>query len=269
MTLAAFVIVVLASLYFMRILEGYFTKRALFPSIVQRYQDLKTALHGHSVERSRIAMALLSAWILGVLCLHRIRLAQISPADRTPDRHLLDSFPWMVLHHMHHHRALFNVVMEYMESKGIESCTILRRSCGKSLFLSRSVKKKPGCDIHSNICTWRIAIVYCHPTYAWNAAWIWNCMRIDCATHRIDSRWCILCDATFTEFFNSQVKNIDLSIVILLQWLHRICSILPCLISLITARGTMVARYWILSIFLMYISSYFLIVLAEVLMKQS
>ena len=84
MTLAAFVIVVLASLYFMRILEGYFTKRALFPSIVQRYQDLKTALHGHSVERSRIAMALLSAWILGVLCLHRIRLAQISPADRTP-----------------------------------------------------------------------------------------------------------------------------------------------------------------------------------------
>ncbi len=84
MTLAAFVIVVLTSLYFMRILEGYFTKRALFPSIVQRYQDLKTALHGHSAERSRIAMALLSAWILGVLCLHRIRLAQISPTDRTP-----------------------------------------------------------------------------------------------------------------------------------------------------------------------------------------
>jgi hypothetical protein len=84
MTLAAFVIAVLASLYFMRILEGYFTKRVFFPSIVQRYHDLKTALHGHSVERSRIAMALLSAWILGVLCLHRIQLAQISPTDRTP-----------------------------------------------------------------------------------------------------------------------------------------------------------------------------------------
>jgi hypothetical protein len=84
MTLAVFVIAVLVLLYFMRILEGYFTKRALFPSIVRRYQDLKTALHGHSVERSRIAMALLSAWILGVLCLHRIKLAQISPTDRTP-----------------------------------------------------------------------------------------------------------------------------------------------------------------------------------------
>jgi hypothetical protein len=84
MTLASFVIFVLALLYFMRILEGYFTKRKLFASIVQRYKDLKTALHGHSVERSRIAMALLAAWIIGVLCLHRIQLAQISPTDRTP-----------------------------------------------------------------------------------------------------------------------------------------------------------------------------------------
>jgi hypothetical protein len=84
MTLASFVIVVLALLYFMRILEGYFTKKGIFLSVVQRYQDLKTALHGHSVERSRIAMALLAAWILGVLCLHRIQLAQISPTDRTP-----------------------------------------------------------------------------------------------------------------------------------------------------------------------------------------
>jgi hypothetical protein len=84
MTLASFVIVVLALLYFMRILEGYFTKKKIFTSIVQRYRDLKTALHGHSVERSRIAMALLAAWILGVLCLHRIQLAQISPTDRTP-----------------------------------------------------------------------------------------------------------------------------------------------------------------------------------------
>jgi hypothetical protein len=84
MTLAAFVIAVLASLYFMRILEVHFAKRNLFPSIVQRYLDLKKAFHGHSVERSRIAMALLSAWVLGVLCLHRIQLAQISSTDRTP-----------------------------------------------------------------------------------------------------------------------------------------------------------------------------------------
>ncbi len=83
-TLAAFVIAVLGLLYFMRIMEVYFAKKNLFPSIVQRYQDLKTALHGHSVDRSRIAMALLSAWILGVLCLHRIQLAQINPTDRTP-----------------------------------------------------------------------------------------------------------------------------------------------------------------------------------------
>jgi hypothetical protein len=83
-TLAAFVIAVLGLLYFMRILEGYFKKQSFFPSLVQRYQDLKTALHGHSLERSRIAMALLSAWVLGVLCLHRIQLAQISPTDRTP-----------------------------------------------------------------------------------------------------------------------------------------------------------------------------------------
>jgi hypothetical protein len=84
MTLAAFVIAVLGLLYFMRIIEVYFAKRNLFPSIVRRYLDLKKALHGHSVERSRIAMALLSAWVLGVLCLHRIQLAQISPTDRTP-----------------------------------------------------------------------------------------------------------------------------------------------------------------------------------------
>jgi hypothetical protein len=83
-TLAAFVIAVLGVLYFMRILEVFFTKKNLFPLIVRRYLDLKKALHGHSVERSRIAMALLSAWVLGVLCLHRIKLAQISPTDRTP-----------------------------------------------------------------------------------------------------------------------------------------------------------------------------------------
>ena len=83
-TLAAFVVVVWLLLYFMRILEVYLKEKELFPSVVLRYQELKSALHGHSLERSRIAMALLSAWVLGVLCLHRIRLSELSVADRTP-----------------------------------------------------------------------------------------------------------------------------------------------------------------------------------------
>ncbi len=119
MTLAFFVIAVLALLYFMRILEGYFKKRKLFPSSVQRYKDLKSALHGHSVERSRIAMALLAAWILGVLCLHRIQLAQISPTDRTPTDIYWIIFPRMVLHHVYCHGTLPDVVMEHLEPKGI------------------------------------------------------------------------------------------------------------------------------------------------------
>jgi hypothetical protein len=83
-TLAAFVIAVLGLLYLMRILELYFAKQKIFHSMVQRYQGLKKALHGHSVDRSRIAMALLAAWVLGVLCLHRIQLAQVSFTYRTP-----------------------------------------------------------------------------------------------------------------------------------------------------------------------------------------
>jgi hypothetical protein len=83
-TLAAFVICVWLLLYFTRILEVYLAEKKIFPAIVQRYQELKSALHGHSLERSRIAMALLSAWVLGVLCLHRIHLSELSVADRTP-----------------------------------------------------------------------------------------------------------------------------------------------------------------------------------------
>jgi hypothetical protein len=83
-TLAGFVIIIWLLLYVSRILEGYFTKRDLFPFFVQRYMDLKNALHGHSVERSRIAMALLAAWVCGVLSLHRIHLAQLTVEDRTP-----------------------------------------------------------------------------------------------------------------------------------------------------------------------------------------
>jgi hypothetical protein len=83
-TLAAFVVVVLLLMYFIRILEEYLSKLKKCPALVQRYKDLKNALHGRSVERSRIAMALLAAWVIGILCLHRIHLAQMDSADATP-----------------------------------------------------------------------------------------------------------------------------------------------------------------------------------------
>ena len=83
-TLAALVVCVLLLLYLLRGLEIYLMKHELCPRLVQRYHNLKTALHGHSVERSRIAMALLAAWIVGVLCLHRIHLAMLDPEYKTP-----------------------------------------------------------------------------------------------------------------------------------------------------------------------------------------
>ena len=83
-TLAVFVVWILFVLYFIRVLEIYLTKRGWCSRLVQRYRNLKTALHGHSVERSRIAMALLAAWVVGILCLHRIHLAQLDSSDRTP-----------------------------------------------------------------------------------------------------------------------------------------------------------------------------------------
>lgn len=83
-TLAALVVCVLIVLYLIRMLEVYLSKRELCPRLVQRYRNLKTALHGHSVERSRIAMALLGAWVVGVLCLHRIHLAHLDSSYRTP-----------------------------------------------------------------------------------------------------------------------------------------------------------------------------------------
>jgi hypothetical protein len=83
-TLAASVVCILFALYIIRILEIYLIKHEWFPRLIQRYHNLKTTLHGHSIERSRIAMALLGAWVVGVLCLHRIHLAQLNRADRTP-----------------------------------------------------------------------------------------------------------------------------------------------------------------------------------------
>ena len=83
-TLAALVVCVLFLLYLIRVLEIYLMKHRRCPRLVQRYHNLKTALHGHSVERSRIAMALLAAWVVGVLFLHRIHLAMLDPDYKTP-----------------------------------------------------------------------------------------------------------------------------------------------------------------------------------------
>ena len=83
-TLAALVVCVLFLLYLIRVLEIYLMKHGRCSRLVQRYHNLKTALHGHSVERSRIAMALLAAWVVGVLFLHRIHLAMLDPDYKTP-----------------------------------------------------------------------------------------------------------------------------------------------------------------------------------------
>ena len=83
-TLAALVVCILFLLYLIRVLEIYLMKHRRCPRLVQRYHNLKTALHGHSVERSRIAMALLAAWVVGVLFLHRIHLAMLDPDYKTP-----------------------------------------------------------------------------------------------------------------------------------------------------------------------------------------
>jgi hypothetical protein len=83
-TLAALVVCVIFLLYLIRVLEIYLMKHGRYPRLVQRYHNLKTALHGRSVERSRIAMALLAAWVVGVLFLHRIHLALLDPDYKTP-----------------------------------------------------------------------------------------------------------------------------------------------------------------------------------------
>ncbi len=83
-TLISLVVGIIIFLYILRIIEVFCEKRHIAIWIIKKYQNLKSALHGHSVVRSRIAMALLSAWVLGVLFLHRINLAQLNIADRTP-----------------------------------------------------------------------------------------------------------------------------------------------------------------------------------------
>jgi hypothetical protein len=82
--LTAFVLAIIFLLYIARMLETAFSNRGIFPGIVQQYRDMKNVLHVHSVERSRITMALLASAIVSVLCIHRIGLASMDPVDAAP-----------------------------------------------------------------------------------------------------------------------------------------------------------------------------------------
>jgi hypothetical protein len=83
-SLAGFLIVSIGGLYVMRILELWLAKHNKAPKFVEGYRAMKQALHGHAVERSRIAMAVLACVVLGLLCAHRIDLANQYDAFATP-----------------------------------------------------------------------------------------------------------------------------------------------------------------------------------------
>ncbi|HVN47710.1 MAG TPA: hypothetical protein VMU30_02695 [Bacteroidota bacterium] len=84
LSLAGFLIIALVGLYGMRILELWLSKHKKAPAFVESYRVMKQALHGHAVERSRIAMAVLACVVLGLLCIHRIDLANRFDSDATP-----------------------------------------------------------------------------------------------------------------------------------------------------------------------------------------
>lgn len=83
-SLAGFLLVSITGLYLARILELWLSKRQKASRYVKGYRAMKQALHGHSVERSRIAMAVLACVVLGLLCVHRIDLADRFDSDATP-----------------------------------------------------------------------------------------------------------------------------------------------------------------------------------------
>jgi hypothetical protein len=71
-------------LYLFRVIEAFLGARSLYPKLLQRYREFKNVLHGHSIERSRIAMAILASTVILVLLVYRIDLASTDPADATP-----------------------------------------------------------------------------------------------------------------------------------------------------------------------------------------
>ncbi len=78
------VLAVMLFLYTIRLLEIYCNNHGVSIGLIEQYKILKSALHKHSVERSRIAMALLASCVLLVLTLHRIDLALTNPFYATP-----------------------------------------------------------------------------------------------------------------------------------------------------------------------------------------
>lgn len=80
----AFVVATVLVLYCLRLLEFYCSTRGLCLSLVNRYRAMKQALHVHSVERSRMAMALLASFVLLILTIYRIDLALAYADAATP-----------------------------------------------------------------------------------------------------------------------------------------------------------------------------------------
>ncbi len=72
------------ALYLVRVIETFLANRDLYPGLIAWYREMKNVLHGHSVERSRIAMVFLSSAVVCVLLVHRIHLAATDPADAAP-----------------------------------------------------------------------------------------------------------------------------------------------------------------------------------------
>lgn len=64
-SLAGFLLVSITGLYVVRILELWLSKHNKAQNFVEGYRTMKQALHGHSVERSRIAMAVLACVVSG------------------------------------------------------------------------------------------------------------------------------------------------------------------------------------------------------------
>ncbi len=83
-SVVALVLVTMLILYCMRIIDAYYLKHNHTFKLLEFYRKMKYALHVHSEERSRIAMAILASFVLVILCVHRIDLAVHDPYYATP-----------------------------------------------------------------------------------------------------------------------------------------------------------------------------------------
>jgi len=83
-SVVAVVLFTMLILYCMRLIDVYCKKQNLTFKLLEFYRKMKNALHVHSEERSRIAMAILASFVLLILCVHRIDLALHDPYYATP-----------------------------------------------------------------------------------------------------------------------------------------------------------------------------------------